>query len=287
MSSNNTQKTVMSPTDYDYLENLIDTESCVTMPSPYKPIPRNDNQQYNTYIKNVVVRNISPAKTLHTNQGNTIEPRFHRNRSEETSERMTHQHPEHKNMVCVVGFEPGPPRPLGKPINEHNYFPTTLRELQQKTSTQTTQDDKPFPLTQLTNPSQVIHLKDEHVDSENPFEHKHPAAAKPPPFLYPNEIVDTFNNAVFEAATESNIVQKLTEFTEYEDCNRIVTTTYLFNPFHREEIEDKLNIKIADKRPLKRPMEESKVDSKSPTPKRVCIVTTAWRDESQTAKHFR
>jgi hypothetical protein len=106
------------------------------------------------------------------------------------------------------------------------------------------------------NPSQVIPSKDEHVDGENPFEHKPPAGAKSPPFLYPNGIVNTFNNAVFEAATESNIVQKLTEFMEYEECNRIVTTTYLFNPFHREEIKDKLNIKIADKRLLKRPMKE-------------------------------
>jgi hypothetical protein len=92
---------------------------------------------------------------------------------------------------------------------------------------QPTQDDKPFPQTQLTNPSQVIPSKEEHVNDENPFEHKPTAAAKSPPFLYPNDIIDTFNNVVFEAATESNIVQKLTKFTEYEECNRIVTTTYL------------------------------------------------------------
>jgi hypothetical protein len=89
---------------------------------------------------------------------------------------------------------------------------------------------------------------EENISDANPLEQKPMAVAKPPPFLYLHDIVDTFNNAgVFEAAIEPSVVQKLTKFTEYRDCNKVVTTTCLFNPFHREEIEDKLNIKIAEK----------------------------------------
>lgn len=294
MMSNTNKRAVMNPDDYDYLEKLSETEGCVTMPSPYKPIPRNDNQHYNTYIKNVVVGKMSPSKPFQENKAtgfpNAFATQVHGSQQTQPTETKTYEHPVHKGMICVVGFEPGPARPVGKPINPPNHFPTTVKELndlralQRNISTQqtNTQDDKPFPMTQLTNLSQSQQTQAQSKVTETSST-EYNVTMKPPPYLYPNSIVDTFNDAVFEAATDSSVVQKLTEFTEYEECNKVVTTTYLFNPFHRHEIEEKLNIKIAEK---KRNSPESPIYSPRAS-KRVCIVTTAWRDETQAMKQFR
>jgi hypothetical protein len=289
--------------EYEYLEELSVKEGCitmpspnkrVTMPSPYKPIPRNDNNRYNTYIKNVVVA-ASPSKNVRTVNNPAKPADYSVPAYNPGAKESTYVHPIQKGMVCIYGFDPGPGRILGKPINPTETKDSSLAAVQQQpTQSQQgfSQNDKPFPLTQFTNNSQqytTTNSSQEFISepskSESISEPRSMANAKIPPHSYPHYIVDAFNDAVFAAATEPSVLQKLTEFIEYEQGRKTVTTTFLFHPFNKGEVEERLCINVAEKSASKKRL-LSNDEYPGPTPKRACTVTTTWMDNSRITKQF-
>lgn len=295
----------------EYLEHLGDEEGLETMPTPikHKPMPRNDNDAYRNYIKTIATgiglhkvipkpASVTPIRNPYANNSTPFPKQYNDDCSHPDYDPFAnnYSHPDYKYMSCAKGFNPGPPRPSRASINPlptsspPNQFSQLTMQQETKPSSQPYSQHTPWAqqtqgtqATTMTSPQQEqerrMSMLEDSTSSSN-HSARSTASRKRPPNPYPFEIVDQFNEALVKTATDNlfcnNADDIFTRSTEYQGNYQINTTTFMYRPITRDELEDKLNITIAEPsntgtsnrvfqfQPTERPI------------KRVCVRKTTW-----------
>lgn len=273
------------------MTQLMETEGCV-IPAKHKLPPRNNNNTYANHIKKVTT-GIGMDKAR---KRPVVNPYTKQNNTKKLATMVdTYEHPIHETLTCAVGFDPGPGSIPSEEWEQKKKAAKTNSDQNLQSPEQDSPNSSPPPefllgqqsysqieSSQATNATVTPDTRTTKLFNNNnnmmapcdgnQFEEAS-TARKKPPGVYPSSIVKAFNHAVIEAATSSHRINRITEFTEYEDGNKTITTTYLYTPFSKEELEDVLNINISSD-------SNSHLQQSPAIKQKLYVQRTEWKNES-------
>lgn len=254
----------------EYLIKLSDQEGCISMPSTHKLPERNNQPHYLRHMKKLVT-GIGFDQKRHPTLSAPVtkECRGQCYPKDDEDLNGTYEHPYYPNMTCVNGFNPGIPPSAHATQDSGRLQHQTLSPDQYSQPAKTTTQPSDI-LTQATNLNSQL-------SSDSQSEQKLPAKATAKP--YPSDIVDTLNHTILTAVTNPETLSKVSEFIEYNNESKTITTTYLYSPLTKVQLESKLNITISDATDDQGKRKQTTQQSPSKRP-RVFTQKVTWRRES-------